>query len=157
MVTLLGMQHTNNMKYSKIIAITSFIILGLVSCKDVTAERKMDDTIGEAPVKKTITVIDNTDLEQALATDDIQLIDVRTQREWDNGHLAKAKHFEMNNANWEMQLETLDKDKPVYVYCEKGGRSARCAKQLEEAGFTEIYDLKGGMSQWKSQGKPIVE
>ncbi len=47
------------------------------------------------------------------------------------------------------QLETLDKSKPVYVYCKGGGRSGKTAKMLHEMGFSEVYNLLGGITSCK--------
>ena len=46
-------------------------------------------------------------------------------------------------------IQKLDKSKPVVLYCKGGGRSAKCAKKLKDAGFEKIYDLEGGLSKWE--------
>ena len=51
----------------------------------------------------------------------------------------------------------LDINKPVYLYCKVGGRSGKAAKKLKEAGFTKVYDLKGGFDKWKSNLQPVTE
>jgi rhodanese-related sulfurtransferase len=43
------------------------------------------------------------------------------------------------------------------LYCKVGGRSGKAAKKLKEAGFTKVYDLKGGFDKWKSNLKPVTE
>jgi len=48
-------------------------------------------------------------------------------------------------------VKTLDKNKPVYVYCAVGGRSATAAKILSDMGFTEVYDLEGGIINWEEK------
>ncbi len=128
-----------------------------LSCDQATSQQAPpESSVSEVQEQKVvINRISSDELETAMSAQEIQLVDVRTDREWESGHIKGAKHFEMNNANWQSQLETLDKDAPVYVYCAKGGRSARCAKQLEEAGFTTIYDLKGGLTSWKASGKKV--
>ncbi len=102
-----------------------------------------------------IRVIDVIAFEKAITQENVQLIDVRTQEEWEEGYLKNARRFQINNPNWDTQIATLDTSKPVYVYCAKGGRSARSAKKLKKAGFTEIYDLQGGITAWKEAGKPM--
>jgi rhodanese-related sulfurtransferase len=52
-------------------------------------------------------------------------------------------------------LAKLDKERPVYVICETGRRSAKGAKILNEAGFGQVYSIAGGTSVWKSVGLPI--
>ncbi len=52
-------------------------------------------------------------------------------------------------------LDTLDKDKPVYFYCDGGFRSNKMAKVACAEGFTHVYDLDGGMFAWKDEKLPI--
>lgn len=103
----------------------------------------------------TITLIVPEDLEVLMRKEQIQLVDVRTKAEWQQGHLLNAQNFEINNPLWEDQLSTLDKEKPVYLYCAKGVRSRRSARRLKKMGFLNIYDLKGGISAWLKAGKPL--
>jgi rhodanese-related sulfurtransferase len=81
----------------------------------------------------------------------IQLIDVRTPSEYLEGHIAKAENFDWNNENFKIQIQTLDKSKPVMVYCQKGGRSHKAAAFLMSNGFEKVYELDGGYNQWKSK------
>ena len=66
----------------------------------------------------------------------------------------------MNNIyedDFEKQLEKLDKEKPVAVYCKVGGRSGQAMGKMNKLGFKEVYNLDGGMDAWKSAGKPTVK
>ena len=81
-----------------------------------------------------------------------QLIDVRTPQEYEEGHIEGATNINWNDDNFEQQVSKLDKTKPVMVYCLAGGRSGSAAAALKRMGFTEIYDLKGGMRSWRSAG-----
>lgn len=118
--------------------------LSLINCKQ-----------GNAQEAKTVQLITVAEMEEAMKVDDVQLIDVRTEREYNKGHLVNAKNIIYQGANWDEQVASLDKDKPVYVYCAKGGRSAKCAALLEEAGFKKIFDLDGGVTQWVNEGKKL--
>lgn len=89
--------------------------------------------------------------------DGAQLLDVRTPEEWKEGHLDKAKLVTLSKEGFvEKAKAELDPKKPVLVYCKSGGRSAKAAKQLREAGFT-VYDLDGGITAWQKAGKPVVK
>ena len=89
--------------------------------------------------------------------DGVQLLDVRTPEEWNEGHLEKAKRVTLSKEGFvEKAKAELDPKKPVLIYCKSGGRSARAAKQLREAGFT-VYDLDGGITAWQKAGKPVVK
>ncbi|TAE59522.1 MAG: rhodanese-like domain-containing protein, partial [Bacteroidetes bacterium] len=49
----------------------------------------------------------------------------------------------------------LDKSQPVFVYCAVGGRSGRSAQTLQQLGFTQVYDLEGGITRWQQEGLPV--
>lgn len=87
--------------------------------------------------------------EQAITDQNVQIIDVRTADEFADGHVKGAKNINIQNKNFELIANDLDKEKPVYIYCRSGMRSAKAGKALEEMGFKEIYDLKGGILAWK--------
>lgn len=81
-----------------------------------------------------------------LVTAGAVLLDVRTQGEWDSGHIEGAKLLPVQELGSRMS-EVGSKDQPVVVYCASGMRSARAATQLAAAGWTQVYDL-GAMSNW---------
>ena len=77
-------------------------------------------------------------------TKDAQLLDVRTPQEWQLGKIASSNCMNFNEADFKEQIEKLDKNKPVFVYCAGGGRSSKAAPILQAAGFKQIYNLTGG-------------
>lgn len=77
-----------------------------------------------------------------------QLIDVRTEAEFNQGHISSAQNINVNDPNFEVAVSKLDKNKPVLVYCAVGGRSGYAAKVMKKWGFKKIYDLKGGYQNW---------
>ncbi len=85
-------------------------------------------------------------------SDEVQLVDVRTNEEFVDGHVKKAQNVCVTDDDFKEKAAKLDKEKPVYVYCKGGGRSARAAIILKEMGFKEIYDMEGGFINWESQG-----
>ena len=85
----------------------------------------------------------------------VQLIDVRTPEEFQEGHLAGAQNMNVQSSDFAQKINQLDKKQPVLVYCAVGGRSAKAAKQVSEMGFPKVYDLKGGITAWKSAGKAL--
>ena len=95
-------------------------------------------------------VLNQTEFKKQIKSSrDIQLIDVRTPDEFHNGHIANAENINYMSHSFKTNLERLDKNKAVYVYCHSGGRSAKAANVLVKAGFKKVYDLKGGYSAWK--------
>ena len=83
------------------------------------------------------------------------ILDVRTNNEWSTGIIHGAVFADFMKDDFEQNISELSKDKPVYVYCAAGGRSAKAAEILKKNGFKTIIDLKGGMGDWKKQGMPV--
>jgi len=86
--------------------------------------------------------------QQISNADQLQLIDVRTSSEFSQGNIPNSKNWDFLNADFANNLDQLDKDRPVYIYCASGNRSGKAAKLLKEKGFKEVYDLRGGYSSW---------
>ena len=72
------------------------------------------------------------------------LLDVRTDREYEAGHLPGALHVPVTEVAG--RLDELPRDQPIIVYCQSGVRSARAAETLRGAGF-DVHDL-GGIGAW---------
>ena len=88
------------------------------------------------------------------SVNDVQLIDVRTQEEFASGHLVGSINYDIYLNDFDTQLASLNKNQPVMVYCKGGGRSADAIEKLEKLGFTQIYDLSGGIMAWEAKGFP---
>ena len=87
----------------------------------------------------------------------VQLLDVRTPKEWNEGHLQGAKLVTLSEDGFlDKAKAALDPKKPVLLYCRTGGRSAKAAEQLRDAGVT-VHDLEGGITAWQKAGKPVVK
>ena len=88
----------------------------------------------------------------------VQLLDVRTPAEWQQtGTVEGARRINFNSPDFQAQVASLDKEKPVVVYCAAGGRSPRAAAVLVEMGFKKVFDFAGGMNEWKAAGKKKVQ
>lgn len=82
-----------------------------------------------------------------------QILDVRTAEEFNSGHVDNALLLDWYESDaFVKKAATLDKTKPIYVYCMAGGRSKKAANKLHELGFKEVYDMKGGMVKWNNDG-----
>jgi sulfur-carrier protein adenylyltransferase/sulfurtransferase len=82
------------------------------------------------------------------------LVDVRERDEWDEGHIVGAVHVTRGNLESRIEQAVPDRDRPVVLYCASGNRSAFAAKTLEELGYTTVYSLAGGYTDWKRNGFP---
>ncbi|GAA4775019.1 MULTISPECIES: thioredoxin [Flavobacterium] len=90
--------------------------------------------------------------EKISTTKNAQVLDVRTPEEYNSLHLDNAINININDSDFDKKLSQLDKNKPVFVYCLAGARSAKAAARLNEQGFTEIYNMNGGITKWNASG-----
>lgn len=89
--------------------------------------------------------------------DGAQLLDVRTPAEWNEGIIEGAIMADFYEDSFKSELEKLDKEVPVAVYCRSGGRSGSAMDIMKEMGFKEVYNLDGGIGAWNSANKPTVK
>lgn len=82
-----------------------------------------------------------------------QLLDVRTPTEYTEGHIDNALNIDWQGSHFEHEVQKLDKNKAVYVYCRSGKRSLKASEKLVELGFKKIYNLDGGFLQWTSENQ----
>lgn len=84
----------------------------------------------------------------------IQIVDVRTPEEFAEGHIAGAVNVDWKNDDFENQIYKLDKNKPVFVYCMSGRRSAKAVSKMKILGFSNISEMFGGMEAWRANNLP---
>lgn len=96
-------------------------------------------------------------LQAELRADTVQLIDVRTPDEWSRGHIEGALHIDWFSDDFKAQVEKLDKNAPVRLYCAAGGRSEEAREMLRGMGFRDVLDLDGGIGAWKKSGGTVVK
>lgn len=99
-----------------------------------------------------IQVLNAMEFNSAISSQEVQLVDVRTPKEYLAGYIKNAVNIDFyQSSTFEEAFNRLDKNEPVYLYCRSGRRSKYSAKKLIEMGFLEVYDLKGGYLAWKSK------
>ena len=112
-------------------------------------------------------MLKNVSVEDArkLIKDDVFVLDVRTPAEFNTSHIEGATLIPVTNAfgsrvNPEMLLEArideIPKDKKILVYCRTGHRSTTASKMLIDAGYSNVYNMVGGINAWISAGYPVV-
>ena len=78
----------------------------------------------------------------------IILLDVRNPHEHDASHIPNSILVPLNTLNADIHNHIPDKTRKIFVYCRSGGRSKRAAYQLIDLGYTNVYDLLGGILAW---------
>lgn len=86
---------------------------------------------------------------------DLLLIDVRTDQEWEQGHIPGAAFLDFLEDDFEERAFALPKDRPIAVYCAAGGRSEDAMIKMKKAGFRELYNLRGGFYGWEDAGRDV--
>jgi rhodanese-related sulfurtransferase len=81
-------------------------------------------------------------------TESVQLIDVRTADEFAGGTIGTAVNIDFFGETFKEEMGKLDLERPVFVFCAKGGRSGKASAICKELGFKTIYDLDGGYTAW---------
>ena len=76
------------------------------------------------------------------------LIDVRTPEEVADGSIDGNTNINVNSPSFKSEIEKLNKNIPVLIYCKSGGRSGKAMEIMKEMGFKEVYNLNGGYSNW---------
>ena len=82
------------------------------------------------------------------------VLDVRTPEEFAESHLAGAININVEGSGFEEAVADMDEGAPVFVYCRTGRRSANAIGIMQDLGFTDLYDLDGGIVSWTHAGLP---
>lgn len=85
--------------------------------------------------------------------EDFQLIDVREDFEYQQSNLG-GELIPLSGIL--IEADKIDKEKPVVIMCRSGKRSAMAIMQLEQQGFTNLYNLQGGILAWAQEIDPTI-
>ncbi len=88
---------------------------------------------------------------------DFIILDVRTASEFQAGHIEGALSIDVNLPSFSEELEQLDRNATYLVYCRSGNRSRTALAIMEDLGFTRIYHLTNGITEWAGVGLPVSQ
>jgi len=94
------------------------------------------------------------ELSDLLTDESVTLVDVRSEQEWNAGHIPHAEHHFLGNLP--ETLDSLPHDRQIAVHCQSGARSSIGASVLQAAGRKDIINLEGGYSAWTGKGYSVV-
>ena len=86
---------------------------------------------------------------------DYTLIDVRTQDEFDLGHIDSAINLDFYSDSFQNDILSLPKNETIVLYCRTNNRSSKTATILKENGYREILVIRGGITEWVKKGNDI--
>ena len=105
--------------------------------------------IREVSVEQTRKVLD------AFEGDEAVLLDVREDKEWEQGHAQGADHLGKGVIERDIEIKVPDKETQIILYSGGGYRSALAADVLQQMGYTNVLSMAGGWKAWKDSGGPI--
>jgi rhodanese-related sulfurtransferase len=129
------------------IAFCLLLLLPLVA-NTVRADDKPAD-------KPAVQKIDVDQFDQKRQEKDTVVLDVRTPKEYAEGHVPGAVNIDIHDPKFDQKIESLDKSKTYLVHCAKGVRSAAATKKMAGIGFLNLFDFHGGFTAWENAHKPI--
>jgi rhodanese-related sulfurtransferase len=86
----------------------------------------------------------------------VLILDVRTPEEFSSGHVPDAVNIPHDALASRLPELASDRDTPVIVYCERGGRAGKATSVLLDAGYENVFHLAGDMSEWRANGRPTT-
>ncbi|MBL7942534.1 MAG: rhodanese-like domain-containing protein [Flavobacteriales bacterium] len=126
-----------NIRFFFLFAVAAFAI----SCSDAQTTGSADYTVAQAKT--------------AVEKGGITILDVRTPQEFAAGHIKGAVNIDWYQSDFATKVASLDKTKPVLVYCAVGGRSSKAKTKLNALGFKEVHNMTGGMDAWNEAKYPV--
>ncbi|MBT8212620.1 MAG: rhodanese-like domain-containing protein [Acidimicrobiia bacterium] len=84
------------------------------------------------------------------------VLDVRTPEEFSGPHLSDSVNIDFYDSYFQSRLDVLDKDTPYLIYCNSGNRSGTTIDIMKDLGFSEVYDVDGGITAWLGAGLPTI-
>jgi rhodanese-related sulfurtransferase len=103
----------------------------------------------------TLPQISVAELNDRIANDDMQIVDVRRAGEYVNGHVPRALNAPLSNLEKSLAPLNLEKDKVTAVICAGGYRSSAAASLLQKQGFSNLLNVVGGTGAWVNAGYPV--
>jgi phage shock protein E len=126
------------MKKIVLIVISIFLLVG---CTSMTAG---------------VTNMNVSEFSAKIAEAGVVTLDVRTPTEFAEGYIEGARLIDFQSGNFENEIATLDKNATYAVYCRSGNRSGQAVKVMQDAGFTNVFNMNGGVIDWANAGLPLV-
>lgn len=89
--------------------------------------------------------------------EDALVLDVREANERSQGNIIDSKHIAFSSLTDKLDSLSIDKDKPILVFCKMGSRTSQACKLLLKNSYTNVFGLKGGITAWINEQLPIIK
>lgn len=84
------------------------------------------------------------------------VLDVRTAGEFAQGHIANATNISWNDPTFDGKINNIPKTTPIFIYCLSGSRSMSAANFMRNNGYSNVYELMGGIMKWSAANLPLT-
>jgi rhodanese-related sulfurtransferase len=127
-------------------------IVGLLTtaCAQMTFDEKVNSLYSY-----TVPLVKSEEVKELLDKDNVYILDIRSQKEFDVSHIQGAKMIDYDNFD-KKDVINIPKDAEVIVYCSVGYRSEKVGEKLMKNGFSNVKNLYGGIFDWKNQDNPVI-
>ena len=133
------------------IAMSALVVGGTSACSNTSASAS-----NPSASIATGSHLSPADFSHAITKTGTVLVDVRTPSEFAAGHIANARNIDVEGATFAADIAGLDKNATYALYCHSGRRSGIAMQAMQQAGFTHVYDLSGGIQNWDASGGTLV-
>lgn len=96
-------------------------------------------------------------IKENIKNPDFIILDIRTTKEFQDGHIEGAVNLDFYDDNFQEELENGDKEKKYLICCGSGVRGMKTSKSMIDAGYLEVYNILGGFRMWKKSNLPLTE
>ena len=134
-----------------VMAIFTILVLTLTACSATSAAPAA--LTSQVDVAQLGPNVDVATVNALQGRDDVVILDVREQSEYDAGHIPGVTLIPMNTVA--SRLDEIPKDKPVVVTCRSGNRSDQVTDFLRQQGYTNVHNMTGGINAWQQAGYSV--
>lgn len=134
-------------------AIGDLAVIGLDHTAGYFGDDAIQHWVSDGGDAETTPLVEAEELAKMMGRTDVQILDVRSEEEWKQGHVPGASHIPLGHLR--DHFDELSRHSRIVVHCQSGGRSAIAASLLQAAAFTDVIDFRGGFSAWEEANLPI--
>jgi len=132
--------------------ITTLALIGVFLCgPSLFAAEQSSPSAADKPVKH----VDAKEAQKLVVEKKVVIIDVRTPKEFNEGHIAGATNIDFRAEDFGKRIGQLDRSKTYLVHCAAGGRSTQSLATFKKHEIKAVYHLDGGFNGWKKEGLPV--
>lgn len=135
--------------------LNNLLVLGVFILPFRCMSQKDFDKKINSLLSHSVPLVHENELNENFENGEFVLLDTRSAEEYKISHLEGARFVDYDDFTSDM-VKDIDKNKPVVLYCSVGYRSEKIGEKLQELGYTKVYNLYGGIFDWKNRDNTVV-